>query len=152
MIVVRAPKGQVRTSAAAGLGAGIVLFVIYVALGIDALDVPPITGLGIDPAVSLQLVGLVVGTLYGVLLILLVLESLETFFAGRGLGLPEKASYWTGYALAAWVPIYLVASLRRVYQQNWFLTLAKGFLIGLSYLTLLVFVTTVVALLGFVLV
>jgi len=72
VIVVRSPKGQVRTSAAAGLGAGIVLFVIYVALGIDALDVPPITGLGIDPGVSLQLVGLVVGTLYGVLLILLV--------------------------------------------------------------------------------
>ncbi len=87
-----------------------------------------------------------------VLLIVLLLESLEAFFAARGLGLLEKGSYWVGYAFAAWVPIYLVVSLRRVYRQNWFLTLAKGFLIGLSYLTLLIFVTTVVAVLGFVLV
>jgi hypothetical protein len=86
------------------------------------------------------------------LIITLLLETLETFAAGRGLGWLETGAYWSSYAVACWIPIYLVASLRTVYRQGWFMTLGKGFLIGVSYLTLLIFVTSVVAVLGFVLV
>ncbi|MEE4174996.1 MAG: DUF3667 domain-containing protein [Xanthomonadales bacterium] len=86
------------------------------------------------------------------LIISLFLEALEMFAAGRGLGWLEAGAYWSSYIVGFWIPIYLVLSLRTVYRQGWFLTLGKGFCIGISYLTLLVFVTTVVALLGFILV
>jgi hypothetical protein len=86
------------------------------------------------------------------LIISLLLESFESFAGARGLGWLETGAYWASVAVAVWIPIYLVVSLRTVYRQNWFMTLAKGALIGWSYLTLLVFVTTVVALLGFILV
>ena len=72
VIVVRAPKGPVRISAAAGLGAGIVLFVIYVSLKVDSLDVLKMAGLSEDAVLTIQLAGLAVGIVYGVLLILLV--------------------------------------------------------------------------------
>ena len=58
---------------------------------------------------------------------------------------------WAINLTAIWIPVYLLISLRRVYQQGWFLTTAKFSLIGLSYVTLLAFVTSVVAILGFVL-
>jgi hypothetical protein len=86
------------------------------------------------------------------LIVTLLLETLEAFAAGRGLGWLESGAYWSAYAVALWIPVYLVGSLRTVYRQGWFMTLGKGFLIGISYLTLLVFVTSVVAVLGFVLV
>jgi hypothetical protein len=86
------------------------------------------------------------------LIITLLLEALEAFAVGRGLGWLETGAYWTSYAVAFWIPIYLVGSLKTVYGQGWLLTLGKGFVIGISYLTLLIFVTTVVAVLGFVLV
>ena len=86
------------------------------------------------------------------LIITLLLETLETYAAGRGVGWLENGAYWGAVVVALWIPIYLVASLRTVYRQGWLLTLGKGFLIGLSYLALLVFVTSVVAVLGFVLV
>jgi hypothetical protein len=41
--------------------------------------------------------------------------------------------------------------LRTVYRQNWFLTLGKYLVIGISYLTLLSLVTTGVAIASFVL-
>jgi hypothetical protein len=63
----------------------------------------------------------------------------------------ERSAYWTSYAIAIWIPVYLVAALRTVYRQNWFMTLVKGGLIGVSYLSLLILVSTVVALLGFLL-
>lgn len=84
-----------------------------------------------------------------ILIISLLLESLEGFAANRGMGWLEQGAYWASYLAAAWIPIYLVGSLRTVYGQGWLMTLTKGFLIGLSYLTLLIFVTTVVALLSF---
>lgn len=87
-----------------------------------------------------------------VLIFVVLLEGLESWFGARGLGGLERAAYYSSYAVAIWIPVYLVWSLRTVYRQNWFLTLAKGFVIGLSYLTLLTFVTTIVALLSFILV
>lgn len=70
---------------------------------------------------------------------------------------PEGASaFWQGMtwlntAIYIWIPIYLLISLRTVYRQNWFLTVCKYCVIGVSYLMLLTFVTTTVALLGFIL-
>jgi hypothetical protein len=72
VIVVRASRGPVRTSAAAGLGAGIVLFVIYVSLNVDSLDVLKAAGLSEDRVLTIQLAGLGAGVAYGALLILLV--------------------------------------------------------------------------------
>jgi len=87
-----------------------------------------------------------------VLILMLLLDSVETFGAGRDLAWLEQVARWASIVLLVWIPVYLVGSLRTVYRQNWFLTLAKGFLIGISYSTLLVAVTTVVALVSFLLV
>jgi hypothetical protein len=58
---------------------------------------------------------------------------------------------WINVAIYIWIPIYLLISLRTVYGQNWILTIFKYGAIGISYFVLLTFVTTVVALLGFLL-
>lgn len=86
------------------------------------------------------------------LILSLFLETLEVRFADRGWDVLEQLAYYLSYAIAFWIPVYLVWSLRTVYQQGWALTLVKGFVIGLSYLALLVFVATVVALISFILV
>lgn len=54
-------------------------------------------------------------------------------------------------ALAIWIPVYLLVSLKRVYGQGWALTILKYGAIGTSYLFLLSLVTAFVALLSFVL-
>jgi hypothetical protein len=53
--------------------------------------------------------------------------------------------------MLVWVPIYFLLSLKRVYQQGWTLTLAKYFVISLSYLILLALTTSVAAVMSFVL-
>lgn len=58
---------------------------------------------------------------------------------------------WLNAAIYVWIPIYLLVSLKTVYGQGWFLTVCKYCVIGLSYVVLLTLVTTVVALLGFLL-
>jgi len=58
---------------------------------------------------------------------------------------------WLMVILGVWIPVYLLISLRTVYQQNWALTVGKFFVIGISYVTLLAFVTSVVAIASFVL-
>jgi hypothetical protein len=50
-----------------------------------------------------------------------------------------------------WIPVYLLVSLKRVYQQGWGLTIMKYSCIGISYLVLLTLATVIVALLSFVL-
>ena len=58
---------------------------------------------------------------------------------------------WFQVIIGVWIPVYLLVSLRTVYRQNWFLTLGKYLVIGISYLTLLSLVTTGVAIASFVL-
>lgn len=58
---------------------------------------------------------------------------------------------WINFAIYIWIPIYLLISLRTVYRQNWFLTVVKYGAIGISYFALLTFVTTIVAVLSFLL-
>lgn len=62
-----------------------------------------------------------------------------------------KGLNWLIIAAWCWIPLYLMISLRTMYRQNWFLTLGKYFVIGISYVTLLAFVTTGVAIASFVL-
>jgi len=53
--------------------------------------------------------------------------------------------------IVVWIPVYMLLSLKRVYQQGWWMTMAKFSCIGISYLALLVLATSFVALLSFVL-
>ncbi len=53
--------------------------------------------------------------------------------------------------VSSWIPLYLLISLRRVYQQGWLMTFSKFSLIGMSYLSLLAVLTSIVAILGFLL-
>lgn len=61
------------------------------------------------------------------------------------------AMMWVMIVIGCWIPLYLFISLRVAYRQNWLLTICKYGLIGLSYLALLLFVTTGVAIASFVL-
>ena len=63
----------------------------------------------------------------------------------------EKAAEWFSIIVSIWIPLYLLISLRVMYRQNWFLTLGKYFVIGISYVMLLGFVTVGVAIASFVL-
>jgi len=85
------------------------------------------------------------------LLLVLLLDVLGDWFAAAGLGTGQRATAWATYAIAVWVPAYLLVSLRRVYAQGWLMTIGKYFAIGASYLALLIAVTTGVAVLSFLL-
>ena len=61
------------------------------------------------------------------------------------------AMNWTMIVIGCWIPLYMLISLRVVYGQNWFMTLFKFGLIGISYTLLLAIVTTGVAIASFVL-
>ena len=58
---------------------------------------------------------------------------------------------WMLTVIGIWIPLYLLISLRVVYQQNWLLTIGKFIVIGISYATLLGLVTVSVAITSFVL-
>ena len=66
---------------------------------------------------------------------------------------PQAASAmnWVMVVIGTWIPLYLLISLRVVYRQNWLMTMGKFAMIGLSYMTLLLLVTTGVAIASFVL-
>ena len=61
------------------------------------------------------------------------------------------ASEWLANAIGIWIPLYLLISLRVVFQQNWLMTAGKFVVIGLSYMALLALVSTGVAIASFVL-
>jgi hypothetical protein len=85
------------------------------------------------------------------LLLILGLSLLAGWLETSGALLAAQAASWLLIAISVWIPLYLLISLRHVYRQNWFLTLFKFGVIGISYITLLGIVTSIVALLGFVL-
>lgn len=85
------------------------------------------------------------------LLLILGLSLLSGWLESNGALLAAQAASWLLIAISIWIPLYLLISLRHVYRQNWFLTLFKFGVIGISYVTLLSIVTSIVALLGFVL-
>jgi hypothetical protein len=87
-----------------------------------------------------------------VTLILILLADLAVDqFNANSYATAATWAQWLQIILGIWIPLYLLVSLRTVYRQNWFLTLGKYLVIGISYLTLLSLVTTGVAIASFVL-
>jgi len=85
-------------------------------------------------------------------LTLILLANLsEALFTHNGYTGAATAANWVMIVIGIWIPIYLLISLRVVYKQNWPLTIGKFGLIGMSYMTLLVMVTSGVAIASFVL-
>ncbi|HVF35074.1 MAG TPA: DUF3667 domain-containing protein [Candidatus Saccharimonadia bacterium] len=71
------------------------------------------------------------------LLVIAALGWLEEKLAGVAF-----AGFVVGLVLAAasiWIPLYLLLMQRRVYRQNWFMTLLKFVVVGICYTFLLVF-------------
>lgn len=85
-------------------------------------------------------------------MILMMLANLAgELFLKTGYEQTATAFGWLAIGIAIWIPLYLLISLRVVFQQGWLLTLGKFSVIGISYLTLLTIVTSGVAIASFVL-
>lgn len=85
-------------------------------------------------------------------LTLILLANLgESFLTAHNYSAAATAMYWLIVIISIWLPVYMLISLRVVYKQNWFMTLGKFVMIGISYMTLLGLVTTGVAIASFVL-
>jgi len=85
------------------------------------------------------------------LIVMLLLEVIENQFTSTGLAAGETAMQWLALGIFVWIPVYLLISLRVVYKQGWLLTFGKFFAIGISYVVLLGLMTSIVAILSFVL-
>lgn len=85
------------------------------------------------------------------LTLILLAEAGKSLFAANGHPAAADAMTWVMIGIGAWIPLYLLISLRVAYKQNWFMTLCKFGLIGFSYITLLAIVTSGVAIASFVL-
>ncbi|MBB5014745.1 DUF3667 domain-containing protein [Rehaibacterium terrae] len=64
------------------------------------------------------------------LLLILVLDALREWTGQAVFG-------WLEVALAAWMPLYLLLTQKRVYRQGWLMTLLKFAVIGIVYLSML---------------
>jgi hypothetical protein len=62
--------------------------------------------------------------------------SLQILFSRlvSGLGLPGFLSGITTAAVSVYIPIYLAISMRRVYGQNWYITIPKYLILSIAYL------------------
>jgi hypothetical protein len=89
--------------------------------------------------------------LFVALTITLLLNALIDWKDPESNGQLWQGLRWAVIAIYIWIPIYLLVSLRTVYRQGWLLTVCKFCVIGISYVVLLTFVTTVVAALSFLL-
>ena len=85
------------------------------------------------------------------LILILLANVSETLFTRYDHTTAATSMVWVMAVIGSWIPLYMLISLRVVYRQNWFMTMGKFTLIGLSYLTLLGLVTTGVAIASFVL-
>ncbi len=85
------------------------------------------------------------------LILLLLTNLVGDLFNQSGYTIATTGTEWLTIAISVWIPVYFLISLRVVYQQGWFMTVAKFSLIGISYLILLIAATTFVALASFVL-
>ncbi len=85
------------------------------------------------------------------LTLILLANTSDTLLINSGHQTAATAVGWLVALISIWIPLYLLISLRVVYQQNWGLTIVKFAVIGLSYVTLLTLVTSAVAIASFVL-
>jgi hypothetical protein len=84
------------------------------------------------------------------LTMVLLLGLAHEWFISADIERGKQVTEWVAIAIGVWIPLYLLISLRHVYQQGWFLTLGKFVVIGISYVVLLGLVTSVVAISSFV--
>jgi hypothetical protein len=89
--------------------------------------------------------------IFVVALIMLLLNTFAVWQDPTEQGQLTRTIDWINTMIACWIPVYMLISLKRVYQQGWPMTCAKFSLIGISYMVLLGFATAIVALLSFVL-
>ncbi len=89
--------------------------------------------------------------LFVVFLLIMVLNSLAGWREPTEEGWITTAANIFNVTMVAWVPVYFLLSLKRVYQQSWTMTVTKYCVISLSYLILLSLTTVVAAVLSFVL-
>jgi len=89
--------------------------------------------------------------LFVVFLLIMVLNSLSGWREPTEEGWITTAANIFNVTMVAWVPVYFLLSLKRVYQQSWTMTVVKYCVISLSYLILLSLTTVVAAVLSFVL-
>ena len=85
------------------------------------------------------------------LMLMFVADMTADRLNAMGVTIGGTAIEWLIVAMAVWIPLYLFISLRHVYRQNWFFTMIKFGMIGISYITLLGIVTSIVAVLSFIL-
>jgi hypothetical protein len=85
------------------------------------------------------------------LFLILLVNVAASVLNNKGYPAAANGAEWLAIIIGVWIPVYLLISLRVVYRQNWFMTIGKFSVIGLSYLTLLTFVTSGVAIASFVL-
>ncbi len=89
--------------------------------------------------------------LFVILIIMMLTNSYASWQEPTGEGNISTAVVWSNIVLGIWIPAYLLISLKRVYRQGWWMTVAKYSCIGISYLVLLGLTTTFVAVLSFLL-
>lgn len=84
-------------------------------------------------------------------IVMLLLSVVSEWYEPGGEGPFTSGVEWVKIVMMVWIPLYMLLSLKRVYQQGWGLTLAKFSAVGITYLMLLAFVTAFVSVLSFVL-
>ena len=89
--------------------------------------------------------------LFVVLLIVILGNSFAGWQEPTEEGPITAAISWINIVIGVWIPVYLLVSLKRVYQQGWWMTMGKYTCIGVSYLVLLAMATAFAALVSFVL-
>jgi hypothetical protein len=85
------------------------------------------------------------------LTLILLAEVGASMFTANNHPTAANTMSWLMIVIGAWIPLYMLISLRVVYRQGWLMTIAKFGLIGFSYMTLLAIVTGGVAIASFVL-
>lgn len=89
--------------------------------------------------------------LFVVFILMILTDAVTGFLEPSGQGFWTRISGWVDTVVMIWIPLYLLFSLKKVYQQSWALTLVKYSLVGMSYIVLLATVTGAAALASFVL-
>jgi hypothetical protein len=59
--------------------------------------------------------------------------------------------FWVNAAIGAWIPLYLLIMQKRVYRQNWFMTVLKWGIIGFCYIMLISTAVAIAAVVGLML-
>jgi len=83
--------------------------------------------------------------------LMLLADLAKELLSSYGYSMAASGAQWLIVAIGIWLPVYMLISLRVVFQQGWLLTVGKFTVIGISYITLLTLVTSGVAIASFIL-